>query len=100
MTKELTLDGSVVPFEEGETLYEVSRRHGESVPTLCYDERLEPLGACRMCVVEVEGMAKPVASCTTAAQQGMVVQTQTETLESHRKTLVDLVVSVPTSSGP
>ena len=93
MTKELTLDGSVVPFEEGETLYEVSRRHGETVPTLCYDERLEPFGGCRMCVVEVEGMAKPIASCTTVAQQGMVVQTQTETLESHRKTLVDLVVS-------
>jgi len=93
MTKELTLDGSVVPFEEGETLYEVSRRHGETVPTLCYDERLEPFGGCRMCVVEVEGMAKPIASCTTVAQQGMVVQTQTEALESHRKALVDLVVS-------
>ncbi len=93
MTKELTLDGSVVPFEEGETLYEVSRRHGETVPTLCYDERMEPFGGCRMCVVEVEGMAKPVASCTTAAQQGMVVRTKTEALESHRKTLVDLVVS-------
>jgi predicted molibdopterin-dependent oxidoreductase YjgC len=93
MMKELTIDGSVVPFEEGETLYEVSRRHGETVPTLCYDERLEPLGACRMCVVEVEGMAKPVASCTTAAQAGMVVSTKTAAIESHRKALVDLVVS-------
>ena len=90
---ELTLDGSVVPFEEGETLYQVARRHGDTVPTLCYDDRLEPFGACRLCVVEVEGASKPLASCTTMAQEGMVVSTRTEALEAHRKTLVDLVVS-------
>ena len=90
---ELTLDGSSVPFEEGETLYQVARRHGDTVPTLCYDDRLAPFGACRLCVVEVEGVGKPLASCTTMAQEGMVVRTRTEALETHRKTLVDLVVS-------
>ena len=65
MTNELTLDGQAVPFEEGETLYEVSRRHGETVPSLCYDERLEAFGGCRLCVVEVVGNRTPLASCTT-----------------------------------
>ncbi len=93
MTHELTLDGKVVPFEDGETIYEVSRRHGDSVPTLCYDDRLEPFGACRLCVVEVEGLRKPVASCTTKATPDMVVRTSTPSLETHRKTLIEMVVS-------
>jgi len=93
MTHELTLDGKVVPFEEGETIYEISRRHGDSVPTLCYDDRLDPFGACRLCVVEVEGMRKPVASCTTKATSDMVVRTSTPSLETHRKTLIEMVVS-------
>ncbi len=93
MTNELQLDGKAVTFEEGETLYEVARRHGDTIPTLCYDDRLAAFGSCRLCVVEVEGIAKPVASCTTMASAGMVVRTRTEALETHRKTLVDLVVS-------
>jgi len=93
MNHELTLDGQAVPFEQGETLYQVSRRHADNVPTLCFDDRLEPYGSCRLCVVEVEGMAKPVASCTMLAAAGMEVRTQTPALETHRKTLVELVVS-------
>jgi len=89
----LTLDGETVEFTAGETLYEVSRRHAREVPTLCYDPRLEPFGACRLCVVEVEGIRNPVASCTTKAQAGMVVRTKTDALEGHRKTLMELVVS-------
>jgi predicted molibdopterin-dependent oxidoreductase YjgC len=89
----LTLDGKVVSFRPGETLYELSERHQREVPTLCYDRRLEAFGACRLCVVEVEGQRNPVASCTTKAAEGMVVRTTSEALERHRKTLVDLVVS-------
>lgn len=87
------LDGETVEFEPGETIYAVARRHRKDVPTLCYDERLEPFGACRLCVVEVEGQRNPVASCTTRAQAGMVVRTRTEEIERHRKTLMELVVS-------
>jgi predicted molibdopterin-dependent oxidoreductase YjgC len=92
MTK-LTLDGSEVEFEPGETLYEVSQRQQKDVPTLCYDERLDAFGACRLCAVEVDGIRNPVASCTTAAVEGMVVRTKTDELERHRKTLMELVVS-------
>ncbi len=89
----LTLDGKEVDFTEGETLYEVATRNRKDVPTLCYDERLDAFGGCRLCVVMVEGMNAPVASCTTKAAQGMVVSTSPPEIEKFRKTLVELVVS-------
>lgn len=89
----INLDGKDVPFTEGETLYEVARRRQADLPALCYDDRLEPFGACRLCVVELEGVSNPVASCTTRARDGMVVRSNTATLESFRKTIVEMVVS-------
>ena len=89
----LTIDGAEVAFTEGETLYEVAQRARRSIPTLCYDPRLEPFGSCRLCVVQVEGVRNPVASCTTPATAGMVVYTSTEAIEHHRTTLLELVVS-------
>lgn len=92
-TAVLEIDGQEVSFAPGETLYEVSQRVRAQVPTLCYDDRLEPFGGCRLCVVEVEGIRNPVASCTTRATAGMKVRTTTPTLERHRKTLLELVAS-------
>jgi predicted molibdopterin-dependent oxidoreductase YjgC len=94
-TKMLTiqLDGEDVSYKEGETIYEVSQRHAKDVPTLCYDPRLDPFGGCRMCVVEVEGIRNPVASCTTKATSGMVIRTRTDQVEEYRKTLLEMVVS-------
>lgn len=89
----MTLDGESVQFREGETIYEIAERHRKEVPTLCYDPRLEAFGACRLCVVEVEGVRNPVASCTTNATEGMVVNTRTDVLEKHRKTLLEMVAS-------
>jgi predicted molibdopterin-dependent oxidoreductase YjgC len=92
-THTLTLDGTEVSFREGETIYEVAQRAGREVPTLCYDERLEAFGACRLCVVQLEGARNPVASCTTPAEAGMVVHTSTEAILKHRRTLLELVAS-------
>ncbi len=89
----MTIDGVEVRFAPGETVYEVADRHQAQIPTLCYDPRLEPFGGCRLCVVEIEGIGKPVASCTTVATAGMVVRTRTQTLEKHRKTLLEMVAS-------
>ncbi len=89
----MTLDGKPVEFREGETIYEIAVRHRKEVPTLCYDPRLEAFGACRLCVVEVEGIRNPVASCTTVATEGMLVKTRTDVLEKHRKTLLEMVAS-------
>ncbi len=92
-TATMTLDGVEMNFTEGETIYEVAQRADIEVPTLCYDPRLEAFGACRLCIVEIEGGRNPVASCTTPATSGMVVHTQTETIEKHRRTLLELVAS-------
>ena len=93
MSNTINIDGREIDFTDGETIYDVTRRAQKDVPTLCYDDRLEPFGACRLCVVELEGARNPVASCTTVAVDGMVVRTSTEAIERHRKTLMDLVVS-------
>ena len=92
-SQSLAIDGREIAFAEGETLYEVASRLGHDVPTLCYDPRLEPFGACRLCVVEVEGMRNPVASCTTKAVAGMSVRTAGDDVEKYRKTLLEMVAS-------
>ncbi len=89
----IVLDGDEVSFTPGETVLQVAERAGKQIPTLCNDPRLEPFGGCRLCVVEVEGSNNPVASCTTRATPGMVVQTKTDAIEAHRKVLLELLVS-------
>ncbi len=92
-TAELQIDGETVVFSPVETLLAVARRHRREVPTLCYDPRLDPFGGCRLCVVELEGVRNPVASCARAAEPGMVVRTHGEALDKHRKTLLEMVCS-------
>ncbi len=89
----VTIDGKSTPFQEGETIYEISKRLKKSIPTLCYDDRLEAFGGCRLCVVEVEGIRNPVASCTTQATDGMVIKTAPPKIEKMRKTLLEMVAS-------
>jgi predicted molibdopterin-dependent oxidoreductase YjgC len=93
MVGSFRLDGREVAFAAGETILEVARRTGVDIPTLCYDPRIAPFGACRLCVVEVEGLRAPVASCTTPCTDGMEVRTSTPEIEAHRKTLLELLVS-------
>lgn len=89
----LVLDGVEVEFSDGETIFEISERHHSEIPTLCYDPRLDPLGGCRLCIVEVEGIRNPVASCTTKATEGMVVKTRGGRLDMHRRVLLEMVAS-------
>lgn len=89
----ITIDGQATSFSEGETIYEVAKRLRKDIPTLCYDDRLEAFGGCRLCVVEVEGIRNPVASCTTQATDGMVVKTAPPKIEKMRKTLLEMVAS-------
>ncbi|MEZ4859931.1 MAG: 2Fe-2S iron-sulfur cluster-binding protein [Caldilineaceae bacterium] len=89
----LTLDGDSVTFTQGETIYEVAARHHKFIPTLCYDARLQPFGACRLCIVEVKGQRNPVASCTTPAVAGMEISTASAKVEFYRKTLLEMVTS-------
>jgi NADPH-dependent glutamate synthase beta subunit-like oxidoreductase/formate hydrogenlyase subunit 6/NADH:ubiquinone oxidoreductase subunit I/ferredoxin len=89
----LEIDGRVVEGHEGQTILEVCRDNGIEVPTLCYEPKLPGFGACRMCVVEVEGEAVPPISCSREAEAGMKVQTQTDELRRLRRTNLELIFS-------
>jgi formate dehydrogenase major subunit len=89
----IEVDGRVVEGFEGQTILEVCRDNGIEIPTLCYEPKLPGFGACRMCVVEVEGEEHPPISCSRAAEGGMKVQTQTEELRRLRRTNLELIFS-------
>jgi formate dehydrogenase alpha subunit len=89
----LTVDGRAVAARPGMTVLEACREAGIHIPTLCHDPRLEPYGACRLCVVEIEGMRGYPTSCTTAVADGMVVTTASDTLHNLRSTVVELLLS-------
>jgi len=98
----LELDGRTVEFSPGETLLDVARRSGVEIPTLCDDPRLEPVGACRTCLVEVEGQRRLAPSCMTPATAGMNVSTGSERVDRHRRTLFGLYLTdhpVPDGAG-
>jgi len=67
----LTIDNVAVEVPEGTTVLEASRKAGIKIPTLCYLENVNAQGACRMCVVEIEGTRSLMASCVMPASEGM-----------------------------
>jgi predicted molibdopterin-dependent oxidoreductase YjgC len=87
------IDGKYIEVPEGTTILEAARQASIYIPTLCDDPRLEPYGACRLCLVQVKGMPRPVTSCTTPVSDGMEVQTSNEQIERIRKTIVELLLS-------
>jgi formate dehydrogenase major subunit len=87
----LTIDGKQCSGVAGETILEVAQKNEVTIPTMCYLKGLTPIGACRMCVVEVEKNPKLLTSCTTPAQDGMVVHTTTEKLFNYRKQVLELL---------
>jgi NADH-quinone oxidoreductase subunit G len=89
----LTINGSSVTVPEGTTILDASRRQGIEIPTLCYLEQLGPIGACRLCVVEVEGSRLLVASCHTPVAPKMVVQTHSPKVIETRRVLVELMLA-------
>ncbi|MDJ0867355.1 MAG: formate dehydrogenase subunit alpha [Myxococcota bacterium] len=93
MSVTLTIDGRELAVPEGTTLWEAARRAGIEIPTLCHDPGLEPVGVCRLCVVEVEGARVLAASCVRGAEPGMVVRTASDKVERCREVLTDLLVS-------
>ena len=87
------VDGRQYTGRAGQTILDICRDNGIDVPTLCYEPKLPGFGACRMCVVEVEGEDNPPISCSRAAEPEMVVQTQTPRLREIRKTNLELIFS-------
>ena len=89
----IEVDGRVVEGFEGQTILEVCRDNGIEIPTLCYEPKLPGFGACRMCVVDVEGEEHPPISCSQRAEPEMVVKTQTDEVRRLRRTNLELIFS-------
>lgn len=92
---DLTINDTEISAPAGATILEAARAAGIDIPHLCYDPELglPPTASCRLCVVEVEGAAAPVASCAYPVAPGMVVRTETEQLWEIRRTVVELLLS-------
>ncbi len=89
----LTINGKEVTGRPGMTILEVARDNGIDIPTLCYIQDLPPIGACRLCVVEVEGSRTLVGSCHTPVAEGMAIQTHSPKVIATRKVLVELMLA-------
>jgi NADH dehydrogenase/NADH:ubiquinone oxidoreductase subunit G len=97
------IDGADYLVEPGFTVLEAARQFGVEIPTLCFDEALEPYAACRLCVVEISsavpgkpgarGPKRVVASCVYPVEEGLEVRTSTEEILRHRRNLVELYLS-------
>jgi NADH-quinone oxidoreductase chain G len=89
---ELTINGKGISVEPKTTILQAALANGIYIPHLCWDRRLTPYGGCRLCVVEVEGQRKLLAACSTPAEQGMAVQTETPKLHKARRTVLELLL--------
>jgi formate dehydrogenase major subunit len=92
-TVNLQIDGYAVSVPKGTSLMRAAVEAGIQVPKLCATDSLEPFGSCRLCLVEIEGRKGFPASCTTPAEAGMVVRTQTPKLQDLRKGVMELYIS-------
>lgn len=86
----IAINGRDYEFSPGETILDVAARHDIHIPTLCHDPRLEPAGACRTCLVQVEGWRRLVPSCATRAEPGMKLVSENDRITRHRQTLLGL----------
>jgi len=87
------INGHECRAARGETVVEVASREGVEIPTLCHDTRLEPAGACRVCLVEVEGQRRLQPGCAWIVEAGMKVITESERIERHRRALYGLYLA-------
>ena len=89
--KTLKIDGRDFSAREDETILDVARQNGIFIPRLCELEGLSTVGACRLCIVEVKGSNRLLASCVTRVEEGMEVTTTSERLQRYRKGIVELL---------
>ncbi len=89
----ITINENKLTVSPGSTILDAAKAVGVHIPTLCHDPRLKPYGACRVCLVEVEGARAPMPACATKVTDGMVVSTDTEKIHRLRKTVVELLIS-------
>ncbi|MGZ4166223.1 MAG: NADH-quinone oxidoreductase subunit NuoG [Candidatus Limnocylindrales bacterium] len=92
-TIQLTIDGREVQAVEGSMLVDAAKQGDIEIPYFCYEPKLgQPVGACRMCLVEIEGIPKLQTSCSTPVKDGMVVHTQTERVRHAQNAVVEFLL--------
>ncbi|TNE56947.1 MAG: 2Fe-2S iron-sulfur cluster binding domain-containing protein, partial [Sphingomonadales bacterium] len=89
----LTIDGRIVTVPLGTSVMRAARESGGDIPSLCATDSVKSFGSCRMCLVEIEGRKGTPASCTTPAESGMVVHTQTDRVAKLRRGVMELYIS-------
>lgn len=89
----VTIDGVEALCEREETVLQAAKRAGVYIPTLCHDDRLEPYGGCRLCIVKIKGIGRPLSACTTPVKDGMEVVTENDAIKRIRKNVISLLLS-------
>jgi NADH-quinone oxidoreductase subunit G len=89
----LKVNDNEVEVEEGLTVLQACEKAGVEIPRFCYHEKLSIAGNCRMCLVEMEKSPKPIASCAMPAADGMVIKTNTPTIEKSRKGVMEFLLA-------
>ena len=89
----LTINGRLVTATKGETVLQAAKRAGIEIPALCNVEDMAPWGACRLCLIEVEGWPKLQAACTTWVDNGLVVRTETPRVRAKRESYLKMYLS-------
>ena len=92
-TVKVEIDGLPTTVKAGTSILRAARESGVDIPKLCATDSLKPFGSCRMCLVEVEGRKGFPASCTTPVEAGMKIKTQTDTLATLRRNVMELYIS-------
>lgn len=90
---ELKINGTKISATDGTTILDAARSSGIHIPTLCHHPKLTPFGGCRLCIVDIKGLHRPVTACTTPVSEGMEVATTSPDLERQRKTVLELLLS-------
>ena len=96
----LTINDKTIEANEGVTILEAAYQAGIGIPHLCYLKEINEIGACRVCVVEIEGIERLAAACNTPVEEGMVVRTNSPRARKARKTNVQLLLSQHDSRCP
>ena len=89
----VTINQQSYTAEDGATILDIARVNGIDIPTLCFLEGVSDIGSCRMCVVEVEGFVNLLPACRTKARDGMVITTDSDRIQSYRKSMLELTLS-------
>jgi formate dehydrogenase major subunit len=87
----VTIDGCPVELADGRTVLDAATAAGAALPALCHDPRVAPAAVCRLCLVEVDGGAKPVPACATPIRDGMAIATRTPALEAGRREILEML---------